>query len=82
VQPGSAFLRSTSEINEFIQLRAVLSDGQSALQTNWTTSDACVAVNTQGLAGCNVTCAGTRSSTITASAQGLIAQASITCQYN
>jgi hypothetical protein len=82
VQPASAFLLSNSQINEYIQLRAVLSNGQTPLQTNWTTSNACVAVNVEGIARCNVTCAGTLTSTITASAQELSAQASITCQYN
>jgi hypothetical protein len=89
VQPesASAYTNYTNSTYQSAVLSAVLSNGLAPNSVLWQTTDACVAVgnyiaNTTTVV-CNFTCPkGTRTGTITATAQTLTASSSVTCTWS
>jgi hypothetical protein len=89
VQPesASAYTDYTNSTYQGAVLSAVLSNGLAPTSVLWQTSDACVAVgnyiaNTTTVI-CNFTCPkGTKTATITATAQTLTASSSVTCAWS
>jgi hypothetical protein len=83
LQPANAELNGNASTGfyEYIELKAVLSNGQPPIAPQWTSSNACIAVN-QGIVQCNRTCSGNYSSTITVAAQGVTASSQISCSVH
>jgi hypothetical protein len=88
VTPSSANIFVDFEAGTFSSatLTATLSDGTIPTDVQWTTSQGCVAIspntntNTVSVVG-NRTCGGVVTSTITATAQGLTGNSSVTCTF-
>lgn len=92
VKPATASISTNLQTGqiELVTLQAVLSNGQSPTNVQWTTSNAYVGIGgimtgnpTTTVAGCNIQgeAGWVITATITAAAQGLTGTASVTCSW-
>ena len=66
----------------YVQLQPRFSNGTTPSGVRWSSSAACVPVNTTGQVDCNISCAGVIKSTVVASAGGVSGSATVTCDYH